>query len=54
MINVEIFRQLAEHLPYVLYIVSPDRTILFWNDEAEHITGYTREEMSDHKPASSG
>lgn len=54
MINVEIFRQLAEHLPYGLYIVSPDRTILFWNDEAEHITGYTREEMSDHKPASSG
>lgn len=49
MINAEIFRQLAEHLPYGLYIVSPDRTILFWNDEAERITGYTREEMIGRK-----
>lgn len=49
MINVEMFRQLAEHLPYGLYIVSPDRTILFWNDEAERITGYTREEMIGRK-----
>lgn len=51
MINAEIFRQLAEHLPYGLYIVSPDRTILFWNDEAERITGYTREEMIGRKCA---
>ena len=49
MINVEMFRQLAEHLPYGLYIVSPDRTILFWNDEAERITGYPREEMIGRK-----
>ena len=49
MINVEMFRQLAEYLPYGLYIVSPDRTILFWNDEAERITGYTREEMIGRK-----
>ena len=38
MMKAEVFYQLAEKLPYGLYIVSPDRTILFWNDEAERIT----------------
>lgn len=51
MMKVEVFYQLAEKLPYGLYIVSPDRTILFWNDEAERITGYTREEMVGRKCA---
>ena len=49
MMKAEVFYQLAEKLPYGLYIVSPDRTILFWNDEAERITGYTREEMVGRK-----
>lgn len=49
--KAEVFYQLAEKLPYGLYIVSPDRTILFWNDEAERITGYTREEMVGRKCA---
>lgn len=47
--KAEVFYQLAEKLPYGLYILSPDRTILFWNDEAERITGYTREEMVGRK-----
>lgn len=51
MMKAEVFYQLAEKLPYGLYIVSPDRTILFWNDEAERITGYTREEMVGRKCA---
>ena len=49
--KAEVFYQLAEKLPYGLYILSPDRTILFWNDEAERITGYTREEMVGRKCA---
>ena len=49
--KAEVFYQLAEKLSYGLYIVSPDRTILFWNDEAERITGYTREEMVGRKCA---
>lgn len=51
MMKAEVFYQLAEKLPYGLYILSPDRTILFWNDEAERITGYTREEMVGRKCA---
>lgn len=51
MMKAEVFYQLAEKLPYGLYILSPDRTILFWNDEAERITGYTREEMAGRKCA---
>ena len=51
MMKAEVFYQLAEKLLHGLYIVSPDRTILFWNDEAERITGYTREEMVGRKCA---
>lgn len=39
------FFQLIESLPYGVYIVKPDRTIVYWNREAECITGYGAEEM---------
>ena len=41
----ENFRKIADDLPFGLYIVEPDRTIVYWNKEAEQITGYKREEM---------
>lgn len=39
------FFQLVAALPYGVYIVKPDRTIVYWNRAAESITGYSREEM---------
>ena len=39
------FFQLVAALPYGVYIVEPDRTIVYWNRAAESITGYSREEM---------
>lgn len=36
----ENFRKIADDLPFGLYIVEPDRTIVYWNKEAEQITGY--------------
>ena len=37
------FFQLVAALPYGVYIVEPDRTIVYWNRAAESITGYSRE-----------
>ena len=49
----ENFRKIADDLPFGLYIVEPDRTIVYWNKEAEQITGYKREEMvGKHCPQS--
>ena len=42
----ENFRKIADDLPFGLYIVEPDRTIVYWNKEAEQITGYKREDCS--------
>jgi len=47
--NSETFMQLVDHLPYGVYITKPDRTIVFWNQGAEKITGYSREEMIGKK-----
>ena len=33
----ENFRKIADDLPFGLYIVEPDRTIVYWNKEAEQI-----------------
>ena len=41
----EIFRALLESLPTGVYLVDRERRILFWNDGAERITGYHRQEV---------
>ena len=33
----ENFRKIADDLPFGLYIVEPDRTIVYWNKEAERL-----------------
>lgn len=45
MIQDKDFRQLAELSPFGTYMVTPDRTIVYWNRAAEQITGYRAEEM---------
>lgn len=45
MIQDKDFRQLAELSPFGTYMVTPDRTIVYWNRAAEQITGYSAEEM---------
>lgn len=41
----KIFTWIIDHVSDGVYIVDPDRKILFWNKAAEEITGYTAEEM---------
>ena len=41
----EIYRTILEGLPIGLYLVDRDRRILFWNDAAEEITGYLRQDV---------
>jgi diguanylate cyclase (GGDEF)-like protein/PAS domain S-box-containing protein len=43
--NPEIFREVLESLQVGVYFVDRDLRILFWNDGAEKITGYLRQEV---------
>lgn len=39
------YRAILESLPHGVYVVDRERKILFWNDGAENITGYLRQEV---------
>ena len=39
------YREILESLPNGIYVVDPARKILFWNDGAERITGYLRQDV---------
>jgi two-component system cell cycle response regulator len=41
----EIFRSVLETLPTGVYLVDRNRKILFWNEGAEEITGYLRQDV---------
>lgn len=41
----EMYRTILEGLPIGLYFVDRDRRILFWNDAAQEITGYLRQDV---------
>jgi diguanylate cyclase (GGDEF)-like protein/PAS domain S-box-containing protein len=43
--NPEIFRSILESLPTGVYLVDRNRKILFWNNGAEEITGYLRQDV---------
>ena len=43
--NPAIFRSVLESLHTGVYLVDRDGTIVFWNDGAERITGYLREDV---------
>ena len=43
--NQEVLTDLFEHLEEGLYILTPERTIIFWNKGAEKITGFSKEEI---------
>jgi PAS domain S-box-containing protein/diguanylate cyclase (GGDEF)-like protein len=40
-----IYRAVLESLPTGVYVVDEDRRIVFWNDGAERITGFLRQEV---------
>lgn len=44
-LNQEVYRVVLESLPTGVYLVDRDRRILFWNEGAEEITGYLRQEV---------
>lgn len=44
-----LLRTVLGQLPIGCYILRPDRTVQFWNHEAENILGYTAEEMIGKK-----
>ncbi len=39
------YKAVLEHSQKGIYIVTPDRTIVYWNPAAEQITGYSRHEI---------
>lgn len=39
------YKAVLEHSQKGIYIVTPDRTIIYWNPAAEKITGYSRHEI---------
>src|SRR4051812_15227466 len=41
----ELFRNVLEGLHTGVYVVDRNRKVLFWNDGAERITGYLRQDM---------
>jgi diguanylate cyclase (GGDEF)-like protein/PAS domain S-box-containing protein len=43
--NPEIFRSILETLPTGVYLVDRSRRILFWNEGAENISGYLRQDV---------
>src|SRR6266478_3994868 len=46
--NPEIFRSILEALPTGVYLVDRKREILFWNEGAEKVTGYLRQDVVGH------
>jgi PAS domain S-box-containing protein len=44
-LNPDLYRQILETLPAGLYVVDSQRRILLWNEGAEKITGYLRQEV---------
>lgn len=43
------FFTLLSQAPFGVYAVSPDQTILFWNQEAERMLGYSSEEVTGRR-----
>ena len=43
--NPAILRGFADKFPFGFYVVDPERTILYWNEAAERITGYHAQEV---------
>lgn len=41
----EIFRRVLESLQTAVYLVDREQKIIFWNDGAERITGYLRQDV---------
>ena len=44
-LGTEAFRNVLENLPFAVYLVDPERRIIFWNDGCERITGHLRHEV---------
>lgn len=44
----EIFREVLERLPTAVYLVDGEEKIRFWNEGAEKITGYLRQDVVGH------
>jgi PAS domain S-box-containing protein len=44
-LSPEIYRSVLESLPTGIYLVDRNRRITLWNDSAEKLTGYLRQEM---------
>lgn len=44
-LSPDIYRQVVESLPVGIYVVGRDRRIVFWNREAERVTGYLAQEV---------
>lgn len=43
----EIYRSVLEHLETGVYIVDRNRRVRFWNEGAEQITGFLRQDVQE-------
>jgi diguanylate cyclase (GGDEF)-like protein/PAS domain S-box-containing protein len=46
--DADFFRSILENLHLAVYVIGRDGKILFWNDGAERITGYLRQDVIGH------
>jgi PAS domain-containing protein len=46
--DADFFRSILENLHMAVYVIGRDGKILFWNDGAERITGYLRQDVIGH------
>jgi diguanylate cyclase (GGDEF)-like protein/PAS domain S-box-containing protein len=44
----EIYRSVLEHMRIGVYLVDPEQRIQFWNEGAERLTGYLRQDVLGH------
>lgn len=42
---VDLLRKMVDEAPFGMYVLDGERKIIFWSQGAEHITGYSSEEM---------
>ncbi|HVN95469.1 MAG TPA: diguanylate cyclase [Syntrophorhabdaceae bacterium] len=45
LLDGEFYRMILDNIYDGVYFVQPDRTIIYWNESAERLTGFTREEL---------
>lgn len=52
--QLELLRKIIDEAPFGIYVLDPERKIVYWSEGAERITGYSSEEMTGRHCFSAG